>query len=70
MIKGISRHIVVVKNPDKKNFEQAIFIVKGDIFRKSGKTESEIMAEARAAAEDYVKKTVRKQKSKNNCPIY
>ena len=35
MVKGISKHIVIVKNPDKKNFEQAIFVVRGDIFRKS-----------------------------------
>ena len=40
MVKGISKHIVIVKNPDKKNFEQAIFVVRGDIFRKSGKSES------------------------------
>lgn len=70
MVKGTLKHVVVVKNPDKKNFEQAIFIVKGDIFRKSGKTESEIMAEARMAAEDYVRRTVRKLKDKKRCPTF
>lgn len=65
MVKGISKHIVIVKNPDRKNFEQAIFVVKGDIFRKSGKTEREIMATARAAAVDYIKNVVRKPKDKN-----
>lgn len=69
MVKGISKHIVIVKNPDKKNFEQAIFVVRGDIFRKSGKSESEIMAAARAAAEDYIKQVVRKPKDRNNCII-
>ncbi len=30
MVKGISRQVIVVQSPDKKLFEQAIFILKED----------------------------------------
>ena len=30
MVKGISRQVIVVPSPDKKLFEQAIFILKDD----------------------------------------
>lgn len=54
MVKGASRRVVVIKNPDR-NFEQAIFIVKGELFRSSGMTEEEVMEQARAAAEIFVR---------------
>ena len=30
MVKGISRQVIVVQSPDKKLFDQAIFILKED----------------------------------------
>lgn len=30
MVKGISRQVIVVKSPDEKMFEQAIFILRAD----------------------------------------
>ena len=30
MVKGVSRQVIVVKSPDPKLFEQAIFILKAD----------------------------------------
>ena len=30
MVKGVARHAVIVKSPDLKDFEQAIFIVSGN----------------------------------------
>ena len=30
MVKGISRHVIVVSSPDRKLFEQAIFIIRED----------------------------------------
>jgi hypothetical protein len=56
MIKGNSRHVIVIKKTDDKYFEEAFFIVKKSLFRSSGKTEEEIMHEARLAAENYMKK--------------
>ena len=32
LVKGISRRVIVVDSPDPKLFEQAIFIVKNDVF--------------------------------------
>lgn len=56
MIKGNSRHVIVIKNPDNRNFEEAIFIVRKGLFKTPGKSEEEIMKEARAAAESYVRR--------------
>ena len=44
MVKGISRQVIVVQSPDKKLFEQAIFILKDDA---TGVTEDALMKEAR-----------------------
>ncbi len=43
MVKGISRQVIVVQSPDKKLFEQAIFILKDDAV---GVTEDALMKEA------------------------
>ena len=44
MVKGISRQVIVVHSPDKKLFEQAIFILKEDA---KGVTDEELMKEAK-----------------------
>ena len=46
MVKGISRQVIVVQSPDKKLFEQAIFILKDDAV---GVTEEQLMKEAQQA---------------------
>lgn len=46
MVKGISRQVIVVHSPDKKLFEQAIFILKEDA---KGVTDEELMKEAKRA---------------------
>ena len=43
MIKGVSRQVIVVHSPDKKLFEQAIFILKDGA---AGVTEEALMKEA------------------------
>ncbi len=43
MVKGISRQVIVVQSPDKKLFEQAIFILKDGA---AGVTEEQLMKEA------------------------
>ena len=47
MVKGSSKRVVVVESPDKRFFEQAIFIV-GDAAR--GVTSRELLEEARRVA--------------------
>lgn len=49
MVQGVSRQVIVVRSPDPRFFEQAIFIVKEDAFKK-GVTADEVLQEARRAA--------------------
>lgn len=48
MVKGISRQVIVVHSPDKKLFEQAIFILK-DGAVEQGITEELLLKEAKQA---------------------
>ena len=47
MVKGISRQVIVVHSPDKKLFEQAIFILRDDM--GDGVTDEQLMKEAERA---------------------
>lgn len=54
MVKGITRRVVMVKSPDPKIFDEAIFLVREDA-KSGGVTTEEIMREARDAAENYIR---------------
>ena len=43
MVKGVSRQVIVVRSPDEKLFEQAIFILKEDA---PGVTDEELLRQA------------------------
>ena len=47
MVKGISRQVIVVHSPDKKLFDQAIFILKEDALTGEGITDDALMKEAK-----------------------
>ena len=49
MVKGVSRQVIVVHSPDRKLFEQAIFILRDDA-PQQGITEEMLLREARQAA--------------------
>ena len=49
MVKGVSRQVIVVQSPDRKLFEQAIFILREDA-QDQGVTEEMLLREARQAA--------------------
>ena len=49
MVKGVSRQVIVVRSPDKKLFEQAIFILKEDA---PGVTDEELLRQAQKAARE------------------
>ena len=55
MVKGVSRQVIVVKSPDPRLFEQAIFIVKEDAFGQ-GVSAEQVLQEARRVADGFVKK--------------
>ena len=59
MVKGTSKRVVVVKSPDSRIFEQAIFIVREDFL--SGNREgsrNDILREAQDVADRYIRNTV------------
>ena len=47
MVKGISRQVIVVQSPDRKLFEQAIFILKDDAVGQEGVTDELLLKEAK-----------------------
>lgn len=49
MVKGISRQVIVVHSPDKKLFEQAIFILNESAVAKDGITDDVLLKEAQQA---------------------
>ena len=49
MVKGTNRRVVVVKSPDPRIFDEAIFIVREDLFHR-GTSAEKVMSEARRAA--------------------
>ena len=54
VVKGTARRIIVVKSPDPKVFEEAIFIVREDYMRSPGITQTKLLDEARQAASGYI----------------
>jgi len=60
MIKGLSKRIIVVKCPDKELFEEAIFIIREDVFRHQ--SDRDVLTQAQQAANDYVKRNLQSQK--------
>jgi len=57
VVKGLNKRVVVIKSPDPKIFEQAIFIVREDYHSGSGR-EVDILKEAEKVANDYLKNAV------------
>lgn len=53
VVKGISKRVIVVRSPDPKIFEQAIFIIREDYAGENGVSESEVLRQARQAADGY-----------------
>jgi hypothetical protein len=58
VVKGTTKRVVVVKSPDPKIFEQAIFIVREDYAGKNGADSSDVLREAQRVADDYVRGSV------------
>ena len=53
MVKGTSRRVIVVDSPDPNYFEQAIFIVRNDVFERQGVTQQQVLGEACRIAKGY-----------------
>ena len=55
MVKGITRQVILVKSPDPRLFEEAIFIVKEEALAREGVNADSVLREARQAADGYLK---------------
>ena len=55
MVKGITRQVILVKSPDPKLFEEAIFIVKDEALAREGVDADQVIREARRAADGYLR---------------
>lgn len=53
MLKGVQKQIIVVKTPEAELFEEAIFILREDYLERGEGTRSEVLRQARRAAEEY-----------------
>lgn len=54
VVKGVSKRVIVVKSPDPKIFEQAIFIIREDFAGQTGVSDKDVLREARRAANNYL----------------
>ncbi|MBE6957283.1 MAG: translation initiation factor 2 [Ruminococcaceae bacterium] len=54
MVKGSNRQVIVVKSPDPKLFEQAIFLLREDA-AGDGVTPEQIIRQAQQAADNYLR---------------
>jgi len=56
VVKGVSRRVIVVKSPDPRLFEEAIFIVKEEAFSQKGVSAEQVLQEARKVAKGDVRR--------------
>ena len=72
MVKGVARRVIVVKSPDPKLFEQAIFLVREDALAGEGVSADQVLAEAQQVADRYVRSNsgIRKHLKKIAAPLY
>lgn len=56
MVKGVNKRVVVVRSPDRRFFEEAIFIVKEGVMGVPGVTAQQVVEEARRVADGFVRK--------------
>ena len=47
MVKGITRQVILVKSPDPKLFEEAIFIVKEEALAREGVSADQVLRQGR-----------------------
>ncbi len=69
MVKGLSRKVIIVKSPDPKIFEQAIFIVRDEYLSGHGIGQKELLRQAQQAANGYVDKTYGWHRFQNIHPL-
>ena len=61
MVKGVSRQVIVINSPDRRYFEQAIFILRRDISTPQAAEYPPIVEEARRIAERCIRRRWRRR---------
>ena len=56
MVRGTNRRVVVVRSPDPQIFEEAIFVIREDLFRREDSADK-VLRQARQAANAYLRRT-------------
>lgn len=56
MVKGISRRVIVVRSPDPRFFEQAVFFLREDALHQDGVTADQVVSEAKRVAAGYIRR--------------
>ena len=69
MVKGVSKRVVVVKSPDPRYFEEAIFIVREGA-NLAGIGADEVLKEAEEVARQYVTARSSKKEKKRKIPFF
>ncbi|MCL2409458.1 MAG: translation initiation factor 2 [Oscillospiraceae bacterium] len=64
MVKGITRRVIVIKSPDRRLFEEAIFIVREDALTEPGVTPDDIIKEAQDVADNYIRSNLKPKRLK------
>ena len=70
MVKGISRRVVVIRSPDKRIFEEAIFIVREESVNAKSITGEMIVREAQEIADRYVRENLKKRRLPSFRPCF
>jgi len=70
LVKGISRRVVVIRSPDKRIFEEAIFIVREDSVNAKSITGEMIIKEAQEIADRYVRENLKKPRLPKLPPLF
>ncbi len=63
MVQGVSRQVIVVRSPDPRLFEQAIFLVKENAFG-SGVSADAVVQEAQRVARGYIRQNTKTKGAK------
>jgi hypothetical protein len=69
IIKGVSKNVVVIRSPDPRYFEQAIFILRDEVVKQGGNTRERILQEAERVACEYLKTCKLKKMKQHISPL-
>ncbi len=70
MVKGVARKVIVVKSPDPKLFEEAIFVLREGSAMEDGVTPEQVLEQARQAARSYWKRNGKPKRRGLPAPVY